>query len=122
MVAKPHMTSRKATKGSGRTFRYSSIVVAPQHRSCPRAKAGCFRSFHTIVSHKPSFLITYSAITFYIPPKSVLTFSRFPASIAPSALPNPSRLCISSMNRMIFPSAAITSRRTLLRRSSNSPL
>jgi hypothetical protein len=37
-------------------------------------------------------------------------------------LPKPSRLWISSMNKIIFPSASITSLSTAFKRSSNSPL
>ena len=47
--------------------------------------------------------------------------SRLPASIAPSALPAPTTVCSSSMNRMISPCASCTSFSTALRRSSNSP-
>ncbi len=47
--------------------------------------------------------------------------SRLAASIAPSALPAPTTRCSSSMKRMIRPSAAVTSFRTALSRSSNSP-
>ena len=48
-------------------------------------------------------------------------FSILPASIAPSALPAPTIVCISSMKRTILPSALLTSVRTALSRSSNSP-
>ena len=44
-----------------------------------------------------------------------------PASIAPSALPAPTIVCSSSINRMICPSCLDNSLRTALRRSSNSP-
>ena len=44
-----------------------------------------------------------------------------PASMAPSALPAPTMVCSSSMNRMMRPSSAETSFRTALSRSSNSP-
>ena len=54
-------------------------------------------------------------------PRASAGFSRFEASIAPSALPAPTSVCISSMNRMIPPSAEVTSLSTALRRSSNSP-
>ena len=39
-------------------------------------------------------------------PRASAGFSRLEASIAPSALPAPTSVCISSMNRMISPSAA----------------
>ena len=54
-------------------------------------------------------------------PRARAGFSRLDASIAPSLLPAPMRVCISSMNRMIWPSAPFTSSSTPLRRSSNSP-
>ena len=43
------------------------------------------------------------------------------ASIAPSAAPAPTSVCISSMKVMILPSAALISSRVAFRRSSNSP-
>ena len=54
-------------------------------------------------------------------PRASAGFSRLEASIAPSALPAPTRVCISSMNRMISPSAAVISDSTAFSRSSNSP-
>ena len=42
-------------------------------------------------------------------PRASAGFSRFEASIAPSALPAPTRVCISSMKRMTSPAAAVTS-------------
>ena len=47
--------------------------------------------------------------------------SILPASIAPSALPAPTMVCISSMKRTMRPSALLTSARTAFKRSSNSP-
>ncbi len=47
--------------------------------------------------------------------------SRLAASIDPSVFPAPTRLWISSMNRMMPPSAFFTSSNTAFRRSSNSP-
>ena len=49
-------------------------------------------------------------------------FRMLAASIAPSPLPAPTRVCISSMKRMISPLLLVTSFTTLLSRSSNSPL
>mmetsp|Transcript_47841 Transcript_47841/g.113903 ORF Transcript_47841/g.113903 Transcript_47841/m.113903 type:complete len:246 (+) Transcript_47841:1892-2629(+) len=69
-------------------LRYSSSVVAPMHRSSPRASIG---------------------------------FRRLPASIAPSVLPAPMRVWISSRKRTIPESAAFTSLITAFRRSSKSP-
>ncbi len=54
-------------------------------------------------------------------PRASAGFSRFEASIAPSALPAPTSVCISSMKRMISPAAAVTSVSTAFSRSSNSP-
>ncbi len=54
-------------------------------------------------------------------PRASAGFNRFEASIAPSALPAPTSVCISSMNRMILPCAAVISFSTAFRRSSNSP-
>ncbi len=54
-------------------------------------------------------------------PRASAGFSRLEASIAPSALPAPTSVCISSMNRMMLPAAAVTSTSTALSRSSNSP-
>ena len=49
-------------------------------------------------------------------------FSILPASIAPSVLPAPTIVCSSSIKRMILPSEFLTSSRTALSLSSNSPL
>ncbi len=54
-------------------------------------------------------------------PRASAGFSRLEASMAPSPFPAPTRVCISSMNRTIPPSAAETSDRTAFSRSSNSP-
>ena len=54
-------------------------------------------------------------------PRASAGLSRFDASIAPSALPAPTSVCISSMNRMMPPSDDVTSCSTALSRSSNSP-
>src|SRR5260370_15054085 len=42
-------------------------------------------------------------------PRASAGFKRLDASIAPSALPAPISVCISSMNRMMEPSAEVTS-------------
>ena len=42
-------------------------------------------------------------------PRASAGFSRLQASMAPSALPAPTRVCISSMNRMMRPPSACTS-------------
>ena len=54
-------------------------------------------------------------------PRANIGLSMFPASIAPSAAPAPTTVCSSSMNSRMRPSAAFTSDRTALSRSSNSP-
>ena len=54
-------------------------------------------------------------------PRASAGLIRLAASIAPSVLPAPTSTCISSMNKMISPAAAVTSFRTAFRRSSNSP-
>ena len=54
-------------------------------------------------------------------PRASAGFSMLEASIAPSALPAPTSVCISSMKRMISPAAAVTSVSTAFSRSSNSP-
>ncbi len=48
-------------------------------------------------------------------------FKRFDASIAPSVLPAPAIICISSMNKTTCPSCVLISFKTAFRRSSNSP-
>mmetsp|Transcript_2127 Transcript_2127/g.6346 ORF Transcript_2127/g.6346 Transcript_2127/m.6346 type:complete len:225 (+) Transcript_2127:1769-2443(+) len=55
-------------------------------------------------------------------PRASIGFKRLPASIAPSVFPAPTTVWISSMKRMTFPSADVTSFRTAFKRSSNSPL
>ena len=54
-------------------------------------------------------------------PRASAGLSMLDASIEPSARPAPTRLCSSSMNRMISPAAAVISASTALSRSSNSP-
>ncbi len=54
-------------------------------------------------------------------PRASAGLIRLAASIAPSALPAPTSVCISSMNRMISPAAAVISFSTAFSRSSNSP-
>jgi hypothetical protein len=54
-------------------------------------------------------------------PRASAGFSRLEASMAPSALPAPTSVCISSMNRMIPPASAWISFSTDFSRSSNSP-
>ena len=48
-------------------------------------------------------------------------FSILPASMAPSLLPAPTMVCISSINRIMLPSCLLSSLSTLFSRSSNSP-
>ena len=54
-------------------------------------------------------------------PRAKAGLIRFAASIAPSPLPAPTKVCISSMNSKISPAATVTSLSTALSRSSNSP-
>ena len=54
-------------------------------------------------------------------PRANAGLSILPASIAPSALPAPTMVWISSMNTMIWPSAWAISLSTAFNRSSNSP-
>ena len=54
-------------------------------------------------------------------PRESAGLSMLPASIAPSVLPAPTTVWISSINRMIRPSSATTSFSSAFRRSSNSP-
>ena len=55
-------------------------------------------------------------------PRASAGFRILAASIAPSPLPAPTRVWISSMKRIISPSLWVTSLTIALRRSSNSPL
>ena len=54
-------------------------------------------------------------------PRASAGLSILPASIAPSALPAPTMVCISSMKRITDPSCLASSFRTAFSRSSNSP-
>jgi hypothetical protein len=54
-------------------------------------------------------------------PRARAGLSMLPASMAPSALPAPTMVCSSSMNRMMRPSSWPTSLSTAFSRSSNSP-
>ncbi len=54
-------------------------------------------------------------------PRASIGLSMLPASIAPSAAPAPTTVCSSSTNSKMRPCAALTSARTALSRSSNSP-
>ncbi len=54
-------------------------------------------------------------------PRASMGLIIWPASMAPSALPAPTRVCSSSMKVMTWPSASVISLSTALSRSSNSP-
>ena len=54
-------------------------------------------------------------------PRAIIGLSILAASTAPSALPAPTSVCISSMNKIISPAASSISFRTDCRRSSNCP-
>ena len=55
-------------------------------------------------------------------PRARAGFRILAASIAPSPLPAPTRVCISSIKRIMLPSLLVTSFTTLFNLSSNSPL
>ena len=55
-------------------------------------------------------------------PLANLGFNKLLASIAPSDFPAPTKLCISSINKIIFPSLLSISFKILVSLSSNSPL
>ena len=54
-------------------------------------------------------------------PRASIGFKMLPASIAPSVLPAPTNMWISSINRIILPSCSLTSFNTAFNLSSNSP-
>ena len=54
-------------------------------------------------------------------PRARAGLIKLAASIAPSVFPAPTRVCISSMNKMISPAAALISFKIAFKRSSNSP-
>ena len=54
-------------------------------------------------------------------PRASAGLIRLAASIAPSPLPAPTSVCISSMNKMTWPAASVTSVKTAFKRSSKSP-
>ena len=54
-------------------------------------------------------------------PRARAGFIRLAASIAPSVLPAPTNVCISSMNKIISPTAEAISFKINFKRSSNSP-
>ena len=56
-----------------------------------------------------------------ISPRASIGLSMFPASIAPSNLPAPTIMCISSINIIMLPSDFLTSFKTFFNLSSNSP-
>jgi hypothetical protein len=93
----------------------SSTVGSPTNTGWKRRARAA--SFSTCLRYSSSVV----APTQCSSPRARAGFSRLEASIAPSPFPAPTRVCISSMNRMIEPSAAVTSFSTAFRRSSNSP-
>src|SRR4029079_3853079 len=74
-------------------------------------------SFSTCVRYSSSVV----APTQCSSPRASAGFNRFEASMAPSPLPAPTSVCISSMNRMIWPCEDWISESTAFSRSSNSP-
>ncbi len=61
------------------------------------------------------------APTACISPRASAGFRIFAASIAPSVAPAPTKVWISSINKIISPSESVTSLTTAFNRSSNSP-
>src|SRR5579859_5954523 len=79
-----------------------------------RSSAGSFSMY---------FLYSFSVV---VPiarssPRASAGLSMFEASMEPSAAPAPTKVCNSSMNRIICPSASVISFNTAFKRSSNSP-
>ena len=72
-----------------------------------------------------SIYLRYSSIvvapTVRSSPRASIGLSIFDASTEPSAAPAPTIVCNSSMKRMIWPCASVTSFKNALSRSSNSP-
>ena len=93
----------------------SSTVGSSTSRGWKRRASAA--SFSTYLRYSSSVV----APTQCSSPRASAGFSRFEASIAPSALPAPTSVCISSMKRMISPAAPVTSESTAFSRSSNSP-
>ena len=79
-----------------------------------RSKAG---SFSTYLRNSSNVV----APTMRSSPRANIGLIMLPASMAPSAPPAPTRVCISSTNVMTSPSASVISLRTAFNRSSNSP-
>ena len=77
----------------------SSTVGSPTKTGWKRRASAA--SFSTCLRYSSSVV----APTQCSSPRASAGFSRLEASIAPSALPAPTSVCISSMNRMISPSA-----------------
>ena len=93
----------------------SSTVGSPMNTGWKRrCSAG---SFSTCLRYSSSVVAPMQCSS----PRASAGLSRLDASIAPSPLPAPIRVCISSMNRMMSPSAPFTSSSTPFSRSSNSP-
>ena len=93
----------------------SSTLGSPTNTGWKRRASAA--SFSTCLRYSSSVVAPMQCSS----PRASAGLSRLEASIAPSALPAPTRVCISSMKRMISPSASVTSCSTALRRSSNSP-
>ena len=93
----------------------SSTLGSPTNTGWKRRASAA--SFSTCLRYSSSVV----APTQCSSPRASAGFSRFDASMAPSALPAPTSVCISSMNRITWPSACVTSCSTDFSRSSNSP-
>ena len=93
----------------------SSMLGSPTSTGWKRRASAA--SFSTCLRYSSSVV----APTQCNSPRARAGFNRFEASIAPSDLPAPTSVCISSMKRMISPAASVTSLSTDFSRSSNSP-
>src|SRR5437868_3918614 len=93
----------------------SGTVGSPTNTGWKRRSSAA--SFSTCLRYSSSVVAPMQCSS----PRASAGFNRLDASIAPSAFPAPTSVCISSMKRMMSPAACLTSSSTPLRRSSNSP-
>ena len=93
----------------------SSTLGSPTNTFWKRRSSAA--SFSTYLRYSSSVVAPMQCSS----PRASAGLSMLPASIEPSALPAPTIVCSSSMNRMIWPSFFARSLSTAFRRSSNSP-
>jgi hypothetical protein len=93
----------------------SSTLGSPTNTFWKRRSSAA--SFSTYLRYSSSVVAPMQCSS----PRARAGLSMLPASIAPSALPAPTMVCSSSMNRMTLPSCLARSLSTAFRRSSNSP-